>query len=384
MRILHLCLACFYIDGYNYQENVLPRLSHEKGHDVRIIASTETYISNMHLGYVEPKEYITEYGVPIKRLAYKKIFSDKVSRKIRYYEGLYKEIDEFKPDIIYSHDLSYASVDDVVKYIKSHSGVCLLADTHTAFYNSGQNWISLNILHRVIYGNHIKKAIPYISKYYYIGPSERDFSKQIYGIPDNLMEFLPLGGVIPNKDEKNNLRIQFRKEFEIDDELMLVHSGKIVPEKKTAELLRSFSRNKDMNAKLILIGSISESCTDEINSLIASDERIIYVGWKQPEYLLGCLCAADLYCQPGTPSATLQNAICCGTAVLAYPYEGYTLLDKGNFLWVENEEDIATQFKNISEGIIDIDILKKHSEECASEYLDYNEMEERIRAEYLL
>ena len=42
MRILHLCLSCFYIDGYNYQENILPRINHEDGHDVRILASTET------------------------------------------------------------------------------------------------------------------------------------------------------------------------------------------------------------------------------------------------------------------------------------------------------------------------------------------------------
>ena len=66
MRILHLCLACFYIDGYNYQENILPRINHEDGHDVRILASTETYVDNLHLGYVEPREYVTEYGVPIQ------------------------------------------------------------------------------------------------------------------------------------------------------------------------------------------------------------------------------------------------------------------------------------------------------------------------------
>ena len=68
MKILHLCLACFYIDNYTYQENILPRINHEDGHDVRILASTETYVDNAHLGYVEPAEYVTEYGVPIKRL----------------------------------------------------------------------------------------------------------------------------------------------------------------------------------------------------------------------------------------------------------------------------------------------------------------------------
>ena len=83
MKILHLCLACFYIDNYTYQENILPRINHEDGHDVRILASTETYVDNAHLGYVEPAEYVTEYGVPIKRLPYVKAGNGFVTHKFR-------------------------------------------------------------------------------------------------------------------------------------------------------------------------------------------------------------------------------------------------------------------------------------------------------------
>ena len=70
MRILHCCLSCFYIDGYNYQENILPKINKLDGHEVMVIASTETYIDNNNLGYIEPCEYYTCENVLIKRIAY--------------------------------------------------------------------------------------------------------------------------------------------------------------------------------------------------------------------------------------------------------------------------------------------------------------------------
>lgn len=378
MRILHLCLACFYIDGYNYQENVLPRISKENGHDVMIIASTETYVDNMSLGYVEASEYITEYGAPIKRLPYKKTGTDRISHKIRKYTGLYDEIEKFDPDIIFSHDLSYASVDEVVKYLKKHREVTFLADTHTADYNSGQNWVSLNILHRQFYRKHIQKALPYLKRYYYIGPAERDFSIKNYGVPAEIMEFLPLGGEIPEKDVRDYKRKKIRRELEIGDKMLFVHSGKLSAEKKTADLLRAFSRAPTLDAKLLIIGSLPEETEKELSRLIEEDDRVSYLGWKNSNQLLSYLCAADLYCQPGSPSATLQNAVCCGAGIMARPMEAYTMLDKGNFFWVENEEEIYRAFLSIAEDPEILEAAKMNSAACASEYLDYRQMEKRI------
>lgn len=383
MRILHCCLAAFYIDGYNYQENVLPRISKEKGHDVLIIASTETYVGNTSLGYVAPSDYITEYGVPIKRLPYKHIVSHRISRKIRKYIGLYDAIERFAPDIIFSHDISYASVIDVVEYVKNHPNVTFLADTHTAAYNSGLNWMSLNILHRLIYKRYIGKTIPYLKKYYYIGPEEKEFSIKNYGVPEGVMEFLPLGGIIMEYGEFVRKRAEFRSEFNIKDgELLLVHSGKMDVSKKTIDLLRAFKKVDKLQARLIVVGSISKEIEEEVFSLIGNDDRVEYLGWQRPDYLLGCLCAADLYCQPGSPSVTLQNAICCGAAVMSQPFEMYKMLNVGNFYWVEGEESIVDVLTEIADNPKLIDMARKGSVMCARKYLDYHQMEKRILAEH--
>ena len=67
MKILHLCLSCFYIDGFSYQENELARQNNLDGHDVLVIASTENYDANGRLVYGEPREYIGSDGVPVVR-----------------------------------------------------------------------------------------------------------------------------------------------------------------------------------------------------------------------------------------------------------------------------------------------------------------------------
>ena len=46
MKIVHLCLACFYPDNYSYQENILPKYHKKMGYDTEVIASLETFDKN--------------------------------------------------------------------------------------------------------------------------------------------------------------------------------------------------------------------------------------------------------------------------------------------------------------------------------------------------
>ena len=55
MKIMHPCLAAFYIDDYGYQENILPKAHKKSGHDVEIVASTEVYSDEKTLTYCSPK-----------------------------------------------------------------------------------------------------------------------------------------------------------------------------------------------------------------------------------------------------------------------------------------------------------------------------------------
>ena len=194
MRIVHLCLSSFYIDGYNYQENVLPRINLLDGNDVLILASTETYIDNKKYGYKEPGAYYTEFGVPIKRLPYRRVISTSLSHKVRSYIGVYEELENYHPDVIFAHGLTFWSILEVSKYIKNHQGVILYTDTHAAAYNSGTTWLSRVFLHRIFYRFIIQRALITIKKVFYVGEAEHLFARKYYNIPEEKMEFYPLGG----------------------------------------------------------------------------------------------------------------------------------------------------------------------------------------------
>lgn len=379
MRILHLCLACYYIDGYKYQENILPRLNKQDGHDVLILASTETFVDNKNLGYVEPSEYVTEYGVPIHRLPYRKILNQTITTRIRLYRSLYEEIEAFAPDVIMSHDLCYLSVLDVIRYMKKHPQVKLYADTHTAAYNSGRNWVSLNIQHRILYRSWIQKALPYVRKYFYIGSSEGEFSVQNYGVPKEKMEFYPLGGIIPKPQVYEENRKKRRDELGLQEgEMLFVHSGKLDALKRTEELLKAFSSVPGLKARLIVIGSIPDDMQSTLQPLISADDRISYLGWKSGDDLLEYLCACDLYLQPGSVSATLQNAICCGCAVVAYPHVNYTDYKYDCFIWVNDEKEMREAFQSLETGECDLIKLRRNAETCARELLNYDVLAKRL------
>lgn len=380
MKILHLCLSCFYIDGYNYQENVLPRINREDGHEVRIIASTETYVDNQHLGYVEPSEYVTEYGVPIKRLPYVKVGGQFTTVKFRKYPHLYEEIAAFDPDVILSHGLTFWSVRDVIRYKQDHPAVKLYADTHTDAYTSGTNWLSLHVLHRVFYRRLVQKALPYLEKYLCITDESRVFSMEHYGVPEALTEFYPLGGTIPTEAEYAGQRETRRAELGVrEDELLLVHAGKLEPQKKTDALLRAFAAVPELKAKLAVIGSIPEETKASLLAQMDADPRVMYLGWKSGVELLDYLCAADLYCQPGKVSAIMQNAVCCRCPILLYPHPGYVKdYDYGNLLWVKTEADMAEALRRIAAGETDLAALEQGSQRCARELLDYRALAARL------
>ena len=110
-----------------------------------------------------------------------------------------------------------------------------------------------------------------------------------------------------------------------------------------------------------------------------ADKRVMYLGWKSGEELQEYLCACDLYCQPGSVSATLQNAVCRSCPVLSYPHEAYTKdLDYGNFLWIRTEADMEEAFRRLAEDPAMLTPLEESSRRCARELLDYRKLAARL------
>ncbi len=379
MKILHCCLSCFYIDEYNYQENILPKIHFENGHDVKIIASTETFIDNKRIGYVEPSTYYTKEGIEITRVPYKKYLPHSLMKKVRHYDNVKKFLYDFKPDIIMFHGVPALEISTICKYKKNNLRVKLYVDSHEDDNNSANNFLSKHILHKIFYRAILKKNIKYIDKILYITPETRDFLIKYYKIPESKIEFYPLGGTIIDEETKGMYRNEKIKELCLsNDNIVFCHSGKMSENKKTYELIDNFTKVKDERFRLLVIGTFTDDVKSKVVPLINSDKRIMYLGWKKSDELIKYIAASDLYVQPGSQSATMQNSLCSGTPVLFKNVKSHRVYMKGNAFAIDEYDEMEEIFNKISDNAGILNKMSERAYQLARDILDYQKLAMRI------
>lgn len=372
MKILHLMLSNFYIDNANYQENAIARQNKIDGHDVRIIASTEVFVKNNTLGLISPRSYVNEDGIPVERIPYTNFYNKFISKKIRAYTDLYGLISHFAPDIIFFHGAAAYALVTVAQYKKNNPHIKFYVDSHEDYHNSGRNFLSRNILHKIFYKKILHKCLPHINKIFYISYESMIYLKERYGISDSYLQFFPLGGFIPDIEMRRNVRKKIRAELGIDEEhILLIHSGKLDSKKKTIETVNAVTRVASQKLRLVIIGSTEEKISASIKSIIESDRRIRYLGWLNSNLLQDYLCAGDLYVQLGTQSATMQNALCCGCAAAVYPYESHKYLLKDSVFYIESMDDLIVLLESISANKSILETKRLESYNLAKTLLDY-------------
>ncbi len=331
MKILHCCLAAFYIDNYGYQENILPKMHNLQGYEVAIVASTETYLDNKSLGYLKSSSYKNEDDIPVTRIPYISRIPKTLARKLRIYSGLEKIILEFKPDIIFMHDTQFLSIKTIVKYAKQYPNVVIYADGHTDFINSARGWVSKNILHKIIYKYCAKIVEPYVKKFYGTLPSRVEFISNVYGISNSKIKLLELGADDSSFDisKKDVIRRKTRKDLNINETDFVVISGGKIDKRKNIEILvNAFKTLSNKDVKLILFGAPN----DEMNYLISeieNFENIIYLGWQKPSEIYNLLFASDLGFFPGTHSVLWEQSCGVGLPCVFKRWENMQHVDLG-------------------------------------------------------
>ena len=379
MKIVFLGLASTYTPGLTYQDNYLCTQTLADGHAVTYLSNPEKFV-NGEIVETGAEDTVLPDGLHLIRLPYVKLGLNIVTKKFRAFRGVYDILEREKPDLIFCHNLQYWSVRDVVRYKKDHPAVKFYADTHTDYNNSGTNWLSLHVLHRIFYRHLVRLVLPYLDRYFYVADECRQFSHEVYGIPNEKMEFYPLGGTLLSDEDYAAMRAKRRTELGLgEDDRLYVHSGKLDALKRTDELLRAFSSVDDPHAVLAVIGSIPKEREAVLLPLIEADERIRYLGWKSGADLQEYLCAADLYCQPGSQSATMQNALCRYCPVMLYPHPSHTAdYDRGEGLWVKTQADMEAVFRSLAADPAQLAPLRENAERLARELLDYRKLAARL------
>lgn len=334
MRIAHICLAAFYIDGFGYQENILPRIHRKMGHEVMIVASTETYLDRTRLGYVEPSSYINEDGVPVHRLPYASWIPKRLQAKVRAYKGVERLLEEFRPDLIFVHDVQFWDFLTIRRYVLRHP-TPVYADCHTDYVNSARGFVSRHILHGLFYRAILRRVSPIVQRFLPTLPARGDFLHEVYGLDRAKMELLPFG--VDDTQTEGLDRAQVRREARVewgvpDDALLFVTGGKLDLRKNIHTLIDRFSRAKRNgelgNAHLLVFGQATPEVQAELDA-IEIHEHVHMLGWTPANEIYRAFWAADFALFPGTHSVLWEEAIGHGLGAVFHHWRGMDHLDLG-------------------------------------------------------
>ena len=383
MKILHCCLSSWYVDHYSYQENILPKMHYLQGHQVYIVASTETYIDNKRIGYLKPSTYQTEYGVPIKRLPYVGIINHFITKKLRIYKDLSETLNRFSPNVIFIHGHHFLSIYEIKKYAQKAHGVKIFIDSHCDYLNCARNLLSKNILHKIIYKWCAKTIEPFVSKFYGTLPLRCEFLHKVYGIKKEKIEFLPLGidDIVINslsEQEKNEKHfhgkycsptsLSKKKHFSI------VTGGKIDKQKNIIDLMRVINMVENDDIKLIIFGSVKDDIRNEFDKL-ADSNKIFYIGWLKPKEIYRQFLKADLAIFPGSHSVLWEQATGCGLPCIFKYTKGIDHVDVGGnckFLYENTHEELKELILRLYNNSDELKKMRQIAEKKGKDFFAYS------------
>ena len=383
MKILMLCEL--YIENLEYQENLLVKYYRKYGHEVTVITSTYDnvfdYYNDKHDNSTPAKSY-EDYGAKIIKLPFK--FN--ILGKIKRYTDITKIVEDFQPDLLYVHDIM-PNMFEMLAYKKRNPHVKMIMDYHCDYSNSANNWLSLNVLHKIIrkyrYMDPIKK---HISRFYPIVPGSTKFLNEVYGIPLDDMEVLPLGADVDLVAEikQNNKRKELRENLNIpQDHKVIFSGGKFTPAKKTDLLLEAFLEINRPDLHLIIVGDADEKNLLYKNKLVdlsSNNPNIHWVGWQNNRGVYEHLVASDLAVFPASQSIVWQQALAAhlplivgdvGEQSLHYLNEFKAIIElEKNEITVENIKNAILETitdENLAEG-------KLRAAKTSAKYLDWDHL----------
>lgn len=268
----------------------------------------------------------------------------------------------------------------VARYKKRNPQTLLYVDSHEDAHNSARSFFSKHVLHGIYYKAIIRASLPQIEKVLCISLETMDFCRKQYGISEEKMEFFPLGGQLARNPYYSEVRSRARQDYGVaDDEVLFVQSGKFDWKRKMlVESLQAFSKTTDPKLRFFIAGILSESLKDEVERLVAADPRTRFLGWKTAEDLYELLCAADVYVQPGTQSATMQISLCARCAVLLDDVPSHAPFVDGNGWKVNDLKSLEGAFLAFEANKSQIGAMSRKSYAIAETLLDYERMARRL------
>ncbi len=372
MKIVHLCLGCFFPDNYSYQENMLPKFHKELGHEVEVIASLQSFDKDGKVCYLAPcKPYRNEHGLMVTRLPYHTPVN--INKKMKRFVGLMEALKKAKPQVLFIHGCQFLDIDVVVRYLKGRRDLTVYVDNHADFSNSATNWFSKNILHKVIWKRCAHQILPYTRMFYGVLPARVDFLADIYKLPREKVSLLVMGAEDDKVDEaqRPEVRSKLRQNYGIGQEdFLIVTGGKIDKAKQQILLLMKAVcdlSQKNKKVKLLVFGSVIPEMKADVEK--NQSEHVRYIGWVPSSETYQYFSMADLVCFPGRHSVFWEQTAGMGIPMVVKYWAGTTHVDVGGnvmFLKKDSQQEIR---ETLELAMKNYETMKRAATERRKEFL---------------
>ena len=340
-------LACFYIEGAGYQENMLPKYHKLLGHDVSIVTKSNDWkITPVNV----QTSYLNAFSIPVTILATEKPrFSNHLMQTLyglvhNKVLGLYEYLCKERPDIIFVHGCQHIGNLEVLRYIKNHP-TKLFIDQHGDYYNSPINTPKQKFIARYYMGGLARKLYDKCVTFWGVTPWRVKYLKDVYRLPENKVDLLIMGGDDEKIDYENrdNIKREIRLKYGVaDNELLIVTGGKIDKQKCIDLLIKATA--KYSNVKILIFGKPVPNYESVFYSIVKDNKHVISIGWISSDDVYNYFLAADLVVFPGTHSVLWEQAVACGTPCVFRRWDGMDHVNvSGNSAFIDYDMEPSVE-----------------------------------------
>ncbi|MCD7926870.1 MAG: glycosyltransferase [Bacteroides sp.] len=333
MKITHICLAN-YNDNWGYQENLLPEYQYKRGDDVTVIASSKKFASFLNEEEIlKTKSKGSKYkinGVNIRRI--KTYLNTQNSSFIIW--GLYRNLCDLSPDLIFHHGVSLSSLLIVYAYALVHKEVVVMVDNHADIINQTKNKLWFSVYYHIILRLTCKLVGNRVSCFYGVSRLRCDFLHDVYGVNNKKIDILPLGfdlDQIENiSSDKRYLRLKYGIPLE---SFVIISGGKMGKSKGTDLLIRYLESHSNHNMHLVLFGKFEDDQTFE---LAKQTNNVSIEGWCERKKTLELLKLSDLAVWPLLHTTLIEDAVACSSPLIVKQSGNVEHLICGNGIAIDN------------------------------------------------
>lgn len=348
MKIVNLCMVA-YIDGWGYQDNLLPEYEAKLGYDTVVIASANHFPNYVNEEIKEDikskgKDYYCNGVHVYRRNTYM------TTTNLHFWStGIYKILKKERPDIIFHHGINSSSLLICFLYKIWHPYVSICVDNHADFINQSSSKIWNFIILRCFLRGLLSPFYKRVTKFYGVTPGRCDFLQKVFNIDSEYIDLLPIGADTDKVDEIQLTKIELLDKYAFpNDAFVLIMGGKMGKDKGTYELIQAFISIKQSMPTLVLL--LFGTFTDEDTKKLAEDTNGVYImGWCDRKTTLELLKLAHIAIWPIHHTTLIEDAIASSIPIIVRKTSNTSHLVEGNgeFVIEGNQIEITTAIMRV-------------------------------------